>query len=590
MRTSRRAAVWAALAAACTPALGADFQAPGGLQLRLHGVVTLGTQLRTQSPSPDAYSRVPGVAVGAPTGNLQGQTGGGDLNYGRGDPIATVVKAVVDLDLKRDNLGLFVRASAWNDFVQGQRGVPYGNYPSGFIPNAPLSDRGFSHSARFDGAQMGEAYAYGSFKLDDGGTLAARLGRQVLPWGGARLVTGGIGAAINPVDAAAQVRPGAQLSEARVPVAMLHAALATGGAWRLEGFTAFESRMPALPGCGTYFDVASYAPQGCNFAALATAGFERDALASGNYLHRTPDVAGRSSGQFGVAAAWQAPGQGGDLRLYALRVNSTTPSLRMTVNAATPGILASSYAVSVPRDVSLFGASFSRRLDARTETFGEIAYRPNQPINLSAYDLLLGFVTRSPASVMALNKGILAIPVGGTFDAYDRFGVITASVGASQSFTGVLGAARAQVQGEVGLSHVNGLPDIHRLRYGRTLPYSAAGYTGGPACVDAVPGKTCTGQGYVSRDAWGLRVLASATYTGAPGGGTLTPSLLVARDMRGWSFDGAFSEGRLMVRPGLRADWRGAYFADLQYMRFAGGKYNLLVDRDFVAMTVGARF
>ena len=121
-----------------------EFRTEGGLQGSISGLLTLGTQVRMEAPSPDAYAAVPAAAVGAPTGRLQGQTGGSNLNYAKGDPISTVAKAVVDVDLKKDGLGLFVRATGWKDFIQGERGMPYGNYPNRFTPNAPLGDAGFA--------------------------------------------------------------------------------------------------------------------------------------------------------------------------------------------------------------------------------------------------------------------------------------------------------------------------------------------------------------------------------------------------------------------------------------------------------------
>jgi hypothetical protein len=232
--------------------------------------------------------------------------------------------------------------------------------------------------------------------------------------------------------------------------------------------------------------------------------------------------------------------------------------------------------------------SFNTKLDQTAGLFGEVAYRPNQPINLNATDIVNAFVLRS--GPIAQNKGTNAIPVGGTFDAYDTFGVATASLGGNKVFPKSLGADRVVLAGELGFSHVNGLPDTNYLRYGRALAYSAAGYAGGPACVDSVPGKTCTSDGYITTDAWGLRALASAVYPNAVGGAMLTPSLLVAADISGYSYDGTFSQGRLTVRPGIRADWGKDYYAEIQYNMYSGGNYNLLVDRSFVSLVAGARF
>jgi hypothetical protein len=85
---------------------------------------------------------------GTPKGNLQGQTGGSNLNFAKGQAISNVLKLVWDLDLKKDNMGLFVRGRAWRDFALGEKNAAYGHFPNGFQPNQPLSDRGFAPSAQ----------------------------------------------------------------------------------------------------------------------------------------------------------------------------------------------------------------------------------------------------------------------------------------------------------------------------------------------------------------------------------------------------------------------------------------------------------
>jgi len=578
------------MAAACFQAAAVDFKLGEGVEGQFHGTVTWGTQIRTESPHPDAYADWPSRAVpGTVKGNLQGQTGGSDLNFHKGEAISTVLKAVWDLDLKKDNVGLFVRGRAWHDFALGEKNAPYGNYPNGFQPHQPLSDRGFAVSAQFSQVDFREAFVYGQFDAGTDASLNLRLGRQVLSWGGTLLSMGGVNSAINPTDVASLLRPGALPSEGRLPVGMLSARWASGQQWRLEGFAAYESRSTVVPGCGTYFDMQSFAPQGCDFAALAGAP-ERNLLASGAYLHRNADVKPASAGAYGVLVGYKADSWDADVKFFAMNTHSANPSLRMTVNALTPGVRSVSYAMVYPEDVSLLGLSFIKKLAPTTRLLGEVAYRPQQPVTLNAFDVLSSFVSRSPVSVLALNKGITSLPVGASFDAYDRFGVATGSVGVDTVFPKSLGAERISLLAEVGVSQVRGLPDPAVLRYGRPLAYNGAAYAGGPDCVDAVPGKTCTSDGYVSSSAWGLKILATARYAPAGSGVTWTPSLLLAKDVRGYSFDGAYSQGRTLLRPALRAELGQHYFGEIQYHRYSGGLYNLLTDRDHVSLLAGARF
>lgn len=584
-----------ALTAACLQAQAYEFQTEDGLQGKINGVVTFGTQIRANDPQPEAYSAAVSPFVpGVPAGKLAGQNGGPDLNFYKGDQISTVLKGVVDIDLKKDNFGVFVRASAWKDFALGERNAAYGNYANGFIPNTPLSDKNFDSSSKFSNAEIRDAYLYGATTLDDGKALSGRLGRQVLNWGGAQLIGGGLGTAINPTDFSSLLRPGAQPFEAKLPLGMLSAKLVAGNAWNLEGFMAYEHRGNVYPGCGTYFDVASFIASGCDMISFAGAS-EQARLASNTYVHRSPDVSPSSGKHYGLAYGFQSEALKSDIKLYAMNTTSVAPSYRMTVNSTTASSTANSnYGLIYPENVSVFGASFNKKINAELNTYGELAYRANQPISFNASDLLGAFYGRSASSLLALNKGILNIPVGGTFDAYDRYGVITASLGASKIFPKAMHAERVVVAGEVGFSHINGLPSADTLRFGRGTAYGAAAYTGAngalTACTDQVTGKTCTTDGYTTSNAWGLRMVVSATYPNALGGATLTPSLYIAKDIKGYSYDGTFSEGRLMVRPGLRAEWDKKYFADLQYNRYSGGSYNLLVDRDYWSAVAGMRF
>lgn len=590
VNTTKAVLVSSAMAGACFHVGAVDFQLNEGITGQFHGAVTWGTQIRTESPSPDVYADWPAKAVpGTVKGNLQGQTGGSDLNFPKGAAISTVLKGVWDLDVKKDKAGLFLSGRAWHDFALGEKNAAYGHYPNGFQANQPLSDRGFAPSAQFSHIDFREAFVYGQVDAGADAALKLRLGRQVLSWGGTLLNIGGVNSAINPTDVASLVRPGALPSEGRLPVGMLSAQWASGRLWRLEGFAAYESRSTVLPGCGTYFDVQSFAPQGCDFAALGGAT-EQTLLANGNYLHRLADVKTGHAGPYGVLLGYKDGPGDTDVKFFAMNTPSVDPSVRMTIQALTPGVRSVSYAMVYPQNGSLLGLSFSKKLSSNTRLSGEVAYRPHQPVTLNAYDVLSGFVSRSPTSLLAQNKGITQLPVGASFDAYDRFGVVTGSLGVGSVFPKSMGAERVTLLAEVGVSQVRGLPDLSVLRYGRTLAYGGSAYAGGPACVDLVPGKTCTRDGYISPSAWGLKMLASAKYAPASSSVTWTPSLLWAADIRGYAHDGTYSEGRRLVRPALRADMGQAYFGEIQYHHFSGGSYNLLIDRDHLSLVVGARF
>ncbi|MDP3365776.1 MAG: DUF1302 family protein, partial [Pseudomonas sp.] len=51
-----------------------------------------------------------------------------------------------------------------------------------------------------------------------------------------------------------------------------------------------------------------------------------------------------------------------------------------------------------------------------------------------------------------------------------------------------------------------------------------------------------------------------------------------------------FNEGAKAVSLGLDADYQNTYTASLSYTNFFDGRYNTLVDRDFVALSFGLNF
>ena len=51
-----------------------------------------------------------------------------------------------------------------------------------------------------------------------------------------------------------------------------------------------------------------------------------------------------------------------------------------------------------------------------------------------------------------------------------------------------------------------------------------------------------------------------------------------------------FNEGAKAISLGLDADYRNTYTASLSYTNFFGGDYNTLIDRDFLAFSVGVNF
>ncbi|MCX7178428.1 MAG: DUF1302 family protein [Proteobacteria bacterium] len=578
-----------------------DFQIGDDVAGKFNATLTAGTTIRTESPDPAVLGTLSTARVGLPPGRLGGNTGGNDLNFQKGQPVSTVVKGVFELELTRQNLGVFARAKAWEDFELKSGDRAYGNIPNGFRQNVPLSDNGFDPAEKFSNVRLADLYAFGRFKLRDDVTLNLRGGRQVLKWGASQFFDGGIDA-INPLDYPARLRPGALAQEGRVPLGMLYADLSGGTQWGVEGFVQYEFRPSVLLPCGTFFATVSYLPSGCAYvSALGGQPFNVNdpiALANGLYPKRNPDILASDAGQYGAALRYAAAALNTELRAYAMTYHSRTPNTRITLANVAGGYGGATttrltdpngikYAAIYAENIRLYGLSFTAKADPALSLFGELAHRPNQPLTLNAADVTDTFLSRFATAALNRAKNTNALAPGSSFDSYDRYPVTTASLGANQ----VLSSAGAILSGEIGWSHIAGLPGPGILRYGRSEDYGVAAVDGGAACIDTTAArKSCAQEGFITSNAWGYRLRLAANYPDSFFGARLTLSLAFAQDVNGYSYNGSFLKGRRVLRPGLRADWNRRYFSEIIYTRVAGGDYNNQVDRDNLVLAVGANF
>jgi hypothetical protein len=594
-----------AIAGIAAPAAAVDFKLGEEINLKVRGNIVAGTNIRTESPDPTVYGQRSGPAVGLPPGQLQGNSGYQNLNFrDKYDAWSTVTKGLFSAELKYRDLGAFVSAYAWYDFELENGDRAYGNFPNGFTKNVPLGDNGFARQAQFSGAEFREAFVFGKLDLNQGNNLDLRLGRQVVRWGVAQNVLGGINQ-VNGIDRPAAERPGATLDETRVPVGMLYGNLSSDSGWGVDGWYQYEFRPGVLPGCGTFLAQPNFSPPGCNYVSvLGATQTDQQSLATNQFVHRAPDILARDSGQWGLSGRYNWADMATELRLYAMNFHARGSFIQV-VNGNVPGQgggfgtitgnltrLTSpnglKYQMVYPEDIKLYGFSLDSKPAEGLRLFGEFSYRPDQPLQLNASDLISAFYLRSPNSALNLAKGTNAIPPGGTFEGWDRYGFSMTTAGVTKEWKHLAGAERVLLTAEAGYAHVFDLPDpTSNLRYGRSDDYGQAQVTGGAPCVGN--SKTCSLQGFVTSNAWGYRLRLAADYHGALFGATLTPSLLFTHDVKGYSPQDIFLEDRWILRPALRADWK-QYYAEVQYWATGGGDYNTRVDRDYVSLFAGMRF
>ncbi|WP_273825806.1 MULTISPECIES: DUF1302 domain-containing protein [Pseudomonas] len=540
----------------------------------------------------DADKSLVGVSNG---GTGQASTGDdGRLNFKKGETFSKIFKGIHDLELKYGDTGVFVRGKYWYDFELADDDREFKD----------ISDHHRDEGARSSGIELLDAFVYHNYSIADlPGTV--RLGKQVVSWGESTFIGNSINS-INPIDVSAFRRPGAEIKEGLIPVNMFFASQSLTDSLTVEGFYQLNWQNTVVDNCGTFFgnDVVAH---GCNnnytvgspaiaplqpVAAAFGQGFE--VTSEGVVVQRSKDREARDGGQFGVALRWL--GNDTEYGLYFMNYHSRTPTVGTTtagqatinslgsilplVPAAFRTGLAQSimlgrgqYYLEYPEDIRLYGASFSTTLPTGTAWSGEISYRPNAPVQLNTTDLTLALV--NPIAGGAASP--IRTTAGSDNTGYRRKEITQAQTTLTQFFDQVLGADRLTLVGEAGITYVGGLESKDKLRYGRDSVYGAYGFQGD------------TG-GYVTATSWGYRARAILDYSNVIAGINLKPNLSWSHDVKGYGPNGLFNEGAKAVSIGVDADYRNTYTASLSYTDFFGGRYNTLIDRDFLALSVGANF
>lgn len=124
-------------------------------------------------------------------------------------------------------------------------------YASGQISNPAHFSDDVKETNGFD-ARFLDAYVYGTFPIGER-NLDLRLGRQALGWGEALMLQGGIGFAVNRIDANAATSPGVELKEIFLPSGMLYGQLDLSESLTVEAYWQYEWKPSELFATGTYF-------------------------------------------------------------------------------------------------------------------------------------------------------------------------------------------------------------------------------------------------------------------------------------------------------------------------------------------------
>ena len=541
-------------------------QLGSGWSLSTRGDATIGMGIRTRAQRSSL----------APAG--KNNSDDGNINYAKGDVFSRVARGDVTFDLRNAaGYGAVVSGMAWYDYDLEQDGVPHGNNPNGYQPGAALSDSGFARQARFRGVDLLGAYAYG--KSDVGlGTLNWRVGRLTLLRDPGFSFVGGL-RDLDARNAVASSRPGAQPIEATIPFWGATASWNATRSLTIDGFLQVSQQHSVGAGCGTFFATNDYSPDGCNRVFYSSTLGEQQNTARGLFIPRSDDVkAPDRPDQFGIGVSYLASAIGTRASIFAAHYDSRNGYIGTYKNRGLGPSAGNSYYVEYPGNKDLIALSTATRIPSQGITFiNEISLTMRQPLQKNPNLLLAGFLQGTGP----YGADARALPPNSQYQGYDRYSVVQIQTGAQKDFGPMLGAARASLGAELGYKHVVGLPSA------AVRPYSRSEVD--EVCPVAA---TCTTlDGFVTADAYAYRVRASADFVDvARLGVTLTPSLTFGQDVKGWSFDYQFIQGRKNVRLALDADYGHGLISNVTWATSRGGQWNERRDRDFVLASIGVKY
>lgn len=539
--------------------------------------------------------------------NTTGTGDDGNLNYDKGDAFTQTIKGVHELTLQKENYGIFVRGKYWYDYALDNNDLAHGNSTSNYVPNKPIEDDDFNDLNKAKGIELLDAYIFAGFDVGDT-AVDVRIGKQVVNWGESSFLQGGINA-VNPVDAAAFRRPGAEVKEGLLPVNMLFANIGLTDNLSVEAFYQLQFQETVIDSCGSYFSTADYLAEGCDKLVVQASSLppssDQFLHDNGIYAVRGTDEDASDSGQFGIAFKYFADELNAtEFGFYYMNYHSRlpyasaeaggfngggdlqplpgTPFLPVNYPLAPPGYSSENYNpryhTVYPEDIQLFGLSFNTAI-SEWAVSGEVSHRLDLPLQINGSDLLASALSGDAASpTTPYYKGFSA---GETVPGFNDFDYTQAQMTFIKFFDKALGTDRITLVSEFGYGHVWDLDESDdAVKYGRATTFGVS-----------YDGKGDDDDGFTTSDSAGYRLAVKVDYRNVFSGVNLSPTVAWSHDVYGYSPEpqGTFQEGRTGLNLAVKADYLNKYNMSLSYTQF-GGDFNALSDRDYVSVAVGVAF
>lgn len=551
----------AALFAATVPGTAEAMQFKyGRADISLDTTISAGVSIRTSGRDCAFISAA--NPQGCANDGLTDNYDDGNLNYDQWDVFSAPLSGLTELEVKLENMGVFVRGSYFLDPI---------NMDKESTRRTDLTDTAVSRLGRR--ARLLDAYVYGDIPVGDM-PVNLRLGNQVINWGESIFYAGGI-AQTNSFDMTKLRGAGAEIKQAYLPAPMIQAQFSPISNLDISAYYQFRWNETELDPVGTFHSLEDAVGPGAIglFYGPGLGGFG-DPAASGvdaqtQFLLGTgiPLIADREpshSGQWGVSGRYFAEALDTEFGLYYMRYHQKVPVVG-ALAACDPVFFC--YPVAYYRnyvpDQDLVGATAS--FVWQDISFGvDVNYQPDYPVPLA-----------DPFTAAA-TTAFLADPVGFTgtaneqgFIRENRTQTILNAIYSAGPTAPVLGTAITAL----------GMDDLMIIAEGTWTSF------------ESKPVNT-----FGARNAVGYILDVTGSYQGIFGTPwVLYPGISFRHDLNGTALDYALTDthidGRKQITLRLTADYQSTWSLGLAYTNnFGGGMTNFAQDRDFASFTVSYAF
>ncbi|MCD4719191.1 MAG: DUF1302 domain-containing protein [Desulfobacula sp.] len=594
-----------------------------GYTINLDTTLSWGAKWRLDDRDPDLIHVING-------GNKAGANGdNGNLNFDKG-LISNAIKATSELEIKKDNFGLFVRGTAFYDYEIMKNDREY----------VQLGEIGKEQAGK--DVELLDAYIWGAHDFGEVPVML-KVGEQVVNWGESVFIRNGINA-INPIDAGAIRVPGSEVREALIPEGMVNFSISPTLNTSIEAIYLYDWGETEADASGTYFsnndwvtpdgfkavldqspfgdmqdaslddtfmaigrsatrEASDQGQWGASFKAYvpalndtefgffylryhsrlplgsATTGTQAGAQTAGIIAASAPPIgmavgvalAGGATVPQAIAAG-TAAGVAAGAPQESSQAIAATAATGGNVAATTGAYAADSYVETAkyyseyPEDIQLFGVSFN------TEAFGwgvqgEVSHRLDVPYQIDDAQLIAAAMGAINAN--QANNNLIG-NYQGQFETdiqgYLLYDVTQAQVALTKMFRPILGSDGGTFITEFGYTYVHDLPSEAILESPSGIVYDSG--------------------------SWGYRSRLIFKYLNAIGPVNLFPRIGWNHDVKGSSPTPgrSFLEDRRAVMLGLKATYQSWSF-DVSYSNFFGaGKDNKINDRDFIGCSLKYSF